>query len=134
MAAGATNRTGDRSSREEAPRKPRSLGLRKAVLALLVATVSGVAFGAQSELLVSAAASLTNAFGAMAPAFEAAHPGAAVTLNFAASGALLRQVDQGAPVDVFASADQETMDRAAGKGLLAPDSRKDFARNRPVLV
>jgi len=73
------------------------------------------------ELLVSAAASLTNAFTEMKAPFEAANPGATLVLNFAASGALLRQMEQGAPVDVFASADQETMDKAAA--LIDPASR-----------
>lgn len=99
-------------------------------------SLAGMAPGwaADREFIVSAAASLTNAFQAVKPAFEAAHPGTRVTLNFAASGALLRQIDQGAPVDVFASADQETMDRAEQQGLLETSTRADFARNVLVLV
>jgi len=61
-------------------------------------------------------------------------PGVKVTFNFAASGPLLAQIQQGAPVDVFASADQETMDRAAKAGLLADGTRADFARNTLVLI
>lgn len=82
------------------------------------------------ELLVSAAASLTNAFTEMKAPFEAANPGATLVLNFAASGALLRQMEQGAPVDVFASADQETMDKA----LIDPATRVNFAGNALVLI
>jgi molybdate transport system substrate-binding protein len=82
---------------------------------------------------VSAAASLTNAFQDIARAFEKAHPGSKVVLNFAASGPLLQQIRQGAPVDVFASADQETMDKAAAAQLLAP-GRVDFAANTLVVV
>ncbi|MDD0838343.1 molybdate ABC transporter substrate-binding protein [Curvibacter sp. HBC61] len=85
------------------------------------------------ELTVSAAASLTNAFQAVAQAFEKERPGVKVTLNFAASGPLLQQIRQGAPVDVFASADQDTMDRAVAAQLMAP-GRVDFASNSLVLV
>jgi molybdate transport system substrate-binding protein len=67
-------------------------------------------------------------------AFEKTRPGVKVTFNFAASGPLLAQIQQGAPVDVFASADQETMDRAAKAGLLADGTRADFARNALVLI
>ncbi len=86
------------------------------------------------ELVVSAAASLTNAFQVIGPVFEKAHPGRKVTFNFAASGALLAQIQQGAPVDVFASADQETMNRAAAANLLAAGTRADFVRNELVLI
>lgn len=89
--------------------------------------------GAQS-LTVSAAASLTDAFKAIGSRFEAAHPGATLRFNFAASGVLLQQIAQGAPVDVFASADQDTMDRAAAQKLIAADTRRDFASNALVLV
>lgn len=106
--------------------------LRKATL-LAVFSLGSVALHAQ-ELVVSAAASLTNAFQAVGQAYEKAHPGAKVTFNFAASGPLLAQIQQGAPVDVFASADQETMDRAAKANLLAEGTRADFARNTLVLI
>ncbi|MGJ7485137.1 molybdate ABC transporter substrate-binding protein [Variovorax sp. LT2P21] len=102
--------------------------------ALLAAfSLGSVALHAQ-EMVVSAAASLTNAFQAMGQAFEKTRPGLKVTFNFAASGPLLAQIQQGAPVDVFASADQETMDRAAKAGLLADGTRADFARNTLVLI
>ena len=85
-------------------------------------------------ITVSAAASLTNAFKELGPAFEGATPGASVRFNFAASGALLQQIGQGAPVDVFASADQATMDRAAGQSLIDAGSRVDFAINSVILI
>jgi molybdate transport system substrate-binding protein len=84
------------------------------------------------DLLVSAAASLTNAFTEMKEPFEKAHPGTSLVLNFASSGALLKQMQQGAPVDVFASADQATMDRA--EKLIDPATRVNFAGNALVLI
>lgn len=103
--------------------------------ATLIAALSlGSVIVHAQEVVVSAAASLTNAFQAVGQAFEKTRPGVKVTFNFAASGPLLAQIQQGAPVDVFASADQETMDRAAKANLLAADSRADFARNTLVLI
>jgi molybdate transport system substrate-binding protein len=89
---------------------------------------------AEKELTVSAAASLANAFPEIGKKFEAANPGVKVLFNFAASGSLLQQIEKGAPVDVFASADQKTMDRAGEKSLIAPKTRQNFAGNRLVLV
>ena len=86
------------------------------------------------ELTVSAAASLTNAFPEIGRCFEQQHPGTKVIFNFAASGHLLQQIAQGAPVDVFASADQKTMNQAQEKGLIVPASRKDFVSNTLVLI
>ena len=87
-----------------------------------------------ADLTVSAAASLTNAFRDLAPLFEAAHPGDKVQFNFGASGALLQQIDKGAPVDAFASADQETMDQAQAKGLVQAAQRRNFAGNTLVII
>ena len=87
-----------------------------------------------AELLVSAAASLTNAFKDIGSAFEQTEPDTKVIFNFAASGPLLAQIERGAPVDVFATADRDTMNQAAAKGLIQPDTRSDFAANQLVLV
>lgn len=102
---------------------------------LLTAAFSVLTLGAHAaDLTVSAAASLTNAFKELAPAFEAQNPGTQLLLNFAASDALLAQIAKGAPVDVFASADQETMDRAQAQQLLAAGSRRDFVSNSLVMI
>jgi molybdate transport system substrate-binding protein len=107
-------------------------GLRVMALGLFVA--SAIAAHA-AELTVSAAASLTNAFRDLGPQFEAANPGTRVLFNFGASGALLQQIAKGgAPVDVFASADQETMDRAQGQGLVQAAQRRNFASNTLVVI
>lgn len=93
------------------------------------------AFGAHAaDLTVSAAASLTNAFNELGPIFEGADPGNKVQFNYAASGALLQQIAKGAPVDVFASADQETMDRAQAKGLIQAALRRNFVSNTLVVI
>lgn len=89
---------------------------------------------ADEELIVSAAASLTNALKEAAGQFEKTHPGAKIVCNFAASGSLLQQMAHGAPVDVFASADQKTMNQAQEKGLIIPASRKNFVSNNLVLI
>jgi molybdate transport system substrate-binding protein len=89
---------------------------------------------AAQQITVSAAASLTDAFKELGPRFEAARPGARARFNFAASGVLLQQIGQGAPVDVFASADQETMDRAVAQRLVDADTRRNFASNSLVLI
>ncbi|MBV8605256.1 MAG: molybdate ABC transporter substrate-binding protein [Pelomonas sp.] len=86
------------------------------------------------DLTVSAAASLAESFRELAPAFEAQHPGTHVVLNFAASDALLAQIRQGAPVDVFASADEATLDKAQAAGLLAAGTRHVFSHNALVLI
>jgi molybdate transport system substrate-binding protein len=86
------------------------------------------------DLHVSAAASLSNAFKEVAERYEARHAGTKVLLNFGASGALLQQMAKGAPVDVFASADIETMDMAAKRGLIVNGERRDFARNSLVVI
>lgn len=101
--------------------------------ALVVALALPLGAAAQ-QLTVSAAASLTDAFKELAPKFETAHPGATLRFNFAASGALLQQIAQGAPVDVFASADQETLDRAVAQKLVDTASRRNFVTNSLVLI
>ncbi|MDD4870631.1 MAG: molybdate ABC transporter substrate-binding protein [Kiritimatiellae bacterium] len=88
----------------------------------------------QQELTVSAAISLKNAFEEIGKLYEARHKGAKVIFNFGASGNLVRQIEGGAPVDVFASAAQKEMDEAEKKGLVLPHSRVNFAGNSIVLI
>lgn len=103
----------------------------------LVFLLAGLLLSFQShaaELTVSAAASLTNAFRDLAPLFEARNPDVKVQFNFGASGALLQQIAKGAPVDVFASADQETMDQAQAQGLVKAAQRRNFVSNALVVI
>lgn len=87
-----------------------------------------------ADLMVAAASSLTNAFQDIGKEYEKANPGTRVLFNFGASGQLLQQISRGAPVDVFASADAETMDRAEKQNLIFRDSRANFAANKLLLV
>lgn len=89
---------------------------------------------ASCELVVSAASSLTGAFREVETAFEVDNRGIDVVLNFASSGVLARQVAQGAPVDVLACADEQTMDDMAAKGLVDAGTRAGFATNTLVLI
>jgi molybdate transport system substrate-binding protein len=106
------------------------------LLARALALAFALALGAAqaAELTVSAAASLTNAFKDIGTAYEAQHPGSKVLFNFAASGALLQQIAKGAPVDVFASADLETMDQAQAQQLVKAEARRNFVRNTLVVI
>lgn len=102
------------------------------LVALLLLSAPTLALA--DDLVVSAAASLTNAFQAMGKAYEAKHPGTHVVLNFAASDVLLRQIANGAPADVFASADEEAMDKAVKAKAVEAATREDFASNALVLI
>ncbi len=86
------------------------------------------------ELLVSAAASLTNAFKSIGAEFERAHSRDKIIFNFAASDVLVKQIAEGAPVDVFASADEQAMDKAVQAKLIVTATRVNFAGNRLVLA
>ncbi|WP_144638932.1 molybdate ABC transporter substrate-binding protein [Bordetella genomosp. 13] len=87
-----------------------------------------------AELTVSAAASLTDAFNEINKLFSAKVPGTTVRANYGASGTLLQQMAGGAQVDVFASADQATMDKAVAQKLVDARTRRDFATNSVVLI
>jgi molybdate transport system substrate-binding protein len=84
-------------------------------------------------ITVLAASSLTNGFTALGAAFEGEHPGTKVTFSFGSSSDLETQIEQGAPADVFASADQKNMDKlvAAQANGGAP---VDFAKNKLAIA
>lgn len=86
------------------------------------------------EITVFAAASLTEAFNEMADAFELAHSGSVVVLNFSGSQQLALQLDQGASADLFASADFRNMDRMVDAGLVEAEGVTCFARNSLVVI
>lgn len=99
--------------------------------ALLVFTTQAAS---AADITVSAAASLSNAFKDIAAQYEKQYPQDKIRLNTAGSGALLQQALKGAPVDVLAFADQETMNKAQQQGLINPASRKTFAANSLVIA
>lgn len=105
--------------------------LRPVAALSLALAASGAMAG---TVTVSAAASLTDAFKEIAKEFEAKNPGDTVQLNFGASGTLLQQIDKGAPVDVFASADEKTMDKAQENSLVVDGTRQTFVKNTLVLI
>ena len=104
----------------------RSVTLRRLAVALALALV-GSACGGEADsqpsgdVTVFAAASLTAAFTQVESAFEATHSGVDVVVNFAASSELVAQITEGAPVDVFASADQRNMGKLIEGGGAAAD-------------
>jgi molybdate transport system substrate-binding protein len=113
---------------------------RRNVLARLWAlpAVACLAIGAVAaradEIVVSAAASLTNAFTDIGAAYTLAHPGTTVRFNFGASGILQTQIEAGAPVDVFASASPKEMDKLQSEQKIVSATRIDFASNRLALI
>ncbi len=84
-------------------------------------------------LTVFAASSLTDAFGELAEVFEERNPGVEVRATFAASSVIVTQILQGAPADVFATADQAKMRAAVERGVVAGEPEV-FARNKEVVV
>jgi molybdate transport system substrate-binding protein len=88
---------------------------------------------AGGQLTVFAAASLTDAFGKMKTDLEAAHPGLAITYNFAGSQTLVTQLQQGAHADVFASANTAQMKAAQQNGSIA-GAPVPFVHNKLVIV
>lgn len=106
--------------------------LRIAAILVLMFCLSPL-FGGEKQILVSAASSLTQAFGEIGKEFEKKHS-VKVVFNFAASGILLQQIANGAPADVLASADQESVDKGLEKNLFDVSTRKNFVKNVLVLI
>jgi molybdate transport system substrate-binding protein len=106
-----------------------------ALLAALLAAVTQVSAAAEpgKPVVVFAAASLTDAINEVGAAFTK-ETGVAIKPSFAASSALARQIESGAPADVFFPADEEWMDYLEKKQLLAPGTRHDVLANKLVLV
>ena len=108
----------------------------RSALALGLAAVLGLAHqpaSAQEKTIVFAAASLTNAFQDIGAAYKE-KTGKDVTFSFAASSALAKQLEQGAPAAIFASADLKWMDFTDGKGLTLKDTRVTPIGNSLVLI
>ena len=106
-----------------------------AVLAALVVSACGTANGSGRDetVLVFAAASLTEAFTELAEGYEQAHPVAEIQLSFAGSSHLVQQIGQGAPADVLATADHETMRAAIDVGAVSSEPQA-FAANELTIA
>lgn len=105
---------------------------RRLVLAGLAALAIGAAPSGQAPIVL-AAASLQESLTAAADVWaRSGHP--RPVISFAASSTLARQIEAGAPGDLFVSADEEWMDALAAKGLLAAGTRADLVGNRLVVV
>ena len=96
--------------------------------------VPAIANAQSTTLLIAAAASLQNALEELDPLFESANSGIAVNYNFAASGPLQQQIEQGAPIDLFISAASRQMNALQGKNLILTNTRRNLLTNRLVLV
>src|SRR4029077_15872915 len=112
---------------------------RRSWLALLTATVLTLAAGtapaaAQGrDVLVFAAASLKNALDEVAAQWQR-ESGKKVAISYAASNTLIKQIEQGAPADMFISADLDWMDYGQQKNLIDAQTRSNLLSNRIVLV
>jgi molybdate transport system substrate-binding protein len=107
-----------------------------ALLSVLVVTTCGCTTTStqSTKLTVYAASSLTGAFNQTAQAFEANNTGVNVTINYAGSQVLATQIEQGAPADVFASADLTHMNSVKDAGLMNNSSITIFAENYLAII
>ena len=107
--------------------------MRRFVLALALAALAAHPAQARDKIVVFAAASLTNAMQDIAAAYEA-KTHAHVVNSFASSSTLARQIENGAPAGIFASADTQWMDYVEKRGLIQKASRRNVIGNALVLI
>jgi len=107
-----------------------------AVLMLLLLPLAGGVSAAGNKVIikVSAAISLKDALAAIKEAYARKEPGVGLQLNLASSGLLQKQIEEGAPVDLFISAGKSQMNELAVKGLLIPQTRSDLLGGELVLI
>lgn len=104
------------------------------LLSFLLNACTGTNASGSQTLTVFAAASLTDAFTEIGPAFEAEHEGVTVVFNFGGSQNLRTQIEQGAPADVFASANTKEMDTLNAQNLVEGAAAQIFLTNRLVVI
>jgi molybdate transport system substrate-binding protein len=121
------------SPKSSAPRARSTAVHRIFSVAFAFAVLLASPAAAQETLTVFAAASMKNALDDVSTAFTKA-TGIKVTASYAASSALAKQIENGAPADVFVSADLKWMDYAAEKKLIMPETRVNLLGNRLVLI
>ncbi len=103
-------------------------------LCLVVLALSSCHNSERVSLTVSAAASLQSTLGEVETAYFRGHPKVDFRNNFGSSGTLAREIEQGAPVDVFLSAAAKPMDDLESKGLIAAGTRENILHNSLVLI
>lgn len=86
------------------------------------------------ELIVSAASSMKNVLEEISSLYLAENPQTKLTYNFGSSGSLQRQIEQGAPVDIFISAASREMNNLQKQSLLVAETRQDIVKNQMVLI
>jgi molybdate transport system substrate-binding protein len=111
----------------------RALGFNLSYLVISAFAVAAATLAAAENVTVFAAASLNEAMDEQARQFERA-TGNKVIVSYAASNALAKQIDAGAPADLFISADLDWMDYVSQRGLVVPNARLDLLRNTLVLI
>lgn len=88
----------------------------------------------KTELLISAAVSMTDVLEELATTYENKHKDVSLIFTFGGSGTLQTQIEEGAPVDIFISAAQKQIDRLEEKGLIVEGTRKELLHNKVVLI
>ncbi|MGR3278406.1 molybdate ABC transporter substrate-binding protein [Acaryochloris marina NIES-2412] len=107
----------------------------KRMISLVALILGGCQFAPQTrQLTVSAASSLQTVLQAIEPEFEKAYPQIDLTFNFAASGVLQRQIEQGAPVDVFFSAAPKPINSLLEQQLIIQNSHRSIVTNQLALI
>jgi molybdate transport system substrate-binding protein len=104
------------------------------VAALAISALTTPVCAESDPVIVFAAASLKSALDETAAAFVAANDGVEIKISYGGSMALARQIVQGAPADVFISADEDSMNEAAKGNAIKPQSRDDFLGNTLLVV
>lgn len=104
------------------------------LIAALLALLAAAPAARGQDLTLSVAISTKEAVEELGRAFTAARPDVTLRYNFGASGELAKQIEAGAPVDVFVSAAARQMDELEAKRLIEPQTRRAFARNVLVVV
>lgn len=114
--------------------------MRKTLVLIAIIMIASTSFGCikqsgqeSKSLIICAAASLKDALNEIKPLFEQ-DTGIFLTFNFGSSGALQKQIEEGAPADVFISAGKKQMDELESKGLIDDKSRRNILGNQLVLI
>jgi molybdate transport system substrate-binding protein len=106
-----------------------------AIVVSFLGTIALIVLGqSNTTVIVSTAASLKEVMEEIGTTYKQSNPGVNINYNFGASGALLQQIQQGAPVDIFISAGKKQMDTLEESGQLVTGTRSVLAKNRLVLI